>query len=307
MAYELKHPGRSIEKELRRIARRQIDGAIAAIDARGPLDHTVHDLRKHCKKLRGLIRLVRPCFGDYARENAAFRDAADSLAFLRDAAVLLSTYNAVAAAHRGDMRRFARIRKALLARQRETIADRRRVAHCFAAFRAAMVAAGERAGHWQLDENGFGAIAGGLAKTYKRARKGMQAAADDGRPDDFHEWRKRVKYHGYHAHLLEPIWPRDMKAHRKAAERLNDVLGDHHDLAIFADTLRREGDAFGGGADVAAFVDLLHDRQRELAVEAFVIGRRLFAERPQALVARWCAYWTIWHKEAPEERTALAA
>jgi CHAD domain-containing protein len=307
MAYYFKHPGRSVQKELRRIAARQIEGAIVALDARAPLDETVHEVRKRCKKLRGLVRLVRPCFDDYARENAAFRDAADALGVLRDAAVLLSTYNSIAAAHRGEMRAFAGIRKALLMRQRQTTANSRHVAHLFAQVRATLVAAGERAAHWTIDDGGFDALDGGLAKTYKRARKAMRAAAEDSRDEDFHEWRKRVKYHGYHARLLEPLWPNELKAHRKAAEDINDLLGEHHDLGVFADVLRREADTFGDADDVDAFVALLRQRQDALATEAFALGRRLFAEPPGALTQRWRAWWTIWHKETPEQRAAMAA
>ena len=304
MAYAFTHPGRSAQKELRRIARRQIEDAIATIDARGPLDETVHDLRKRCKKVRGLIRLVRPCFADYRSENAAFRDAAQSLSFLRDAEVLIGTYDAIAAAHRGRMGGFAAIRRALAARQKQAVRDRRAVTDGLAALRAAMTSARQRVDRWTLDADAFEALADGLAKTYKRARAGMNAAEAHGRAADFHEWRKRVKYHDYHARLLEPIWPRELKAHRKAAEDLNDLLGEHHDLAVFETVLREQRDAFGK-TDIDAFVALLNERQDELALQAFAIGRRLLAEPPRALVRRWRDWWTIWHKEGLE--AALAA
>jgi CHAD domain-containing protein len=306
MAYAFTHPGRSVQKELRRIVRRQIDDAIAAIDAHRPLDRSVHDLRKRCKKMRGVIRLVRPCFPDYAQENAAFRDAARSLSFLRDAAVSLATYDSVAEAHRGDMRRFAAIRRTLLARRKQAVQDKRAIAECLASFRAAMTAARARVDDWRLDADGFDALAGGLAKTYKRARAGMEAAETHGRAADFHEWRKRVKYHGYHARLLEPIWPLELKAHRKAADALNDLLGEHHDLAVFESMLRNEPKAFGK-ADIEGFATLLNERRDDLALAAFAIGRRLLAEPPKTLVGRWRDWWTIWHKEGVEQQAALAA
>ena len=306
MAYALTHPGRSVQKELRRIARRQIDDAIATIDGRRPLDETVHDLRKRCKKVRGVIRLVRPCFADYRSENAAFRVAAQSLSFLRDAEVLVATYDAIAETHHGQMRKFAGIRRALVARQKQAVKDKQAIAGCLSEFRVAMAAARKRAEGWTLDADGFDAFADGLSKTYKRARDGMAAAEARGRAADFHEWRKRVKYHGYHAQLFEPIWPRELKAHRKAADEVNDVLGQHHDLAVFESVLRGEAKTFGN-ADIDAFVALLNERQDELAGAAFAIGRRLLAEPPKMLVRRWRDWWTIWHKEGLAEQAALAA
>jgi CHAD domain-containing protein len=204
------------------------------------------------------------------------------------------------------MRAFAGIRRALVARQKEALGDKRAIADCLAAFRAAMADARERAQRWVLVADGFDALEDGLAKTYKRARAGMAAADAHGRAADFHEWRKRVKYHGYHARLVEPIWPRELKAHRKAADALNDVLGEHHDLAVFESLLRADPAAFGK-ADIDAFAALLNERQDELAIAAFAIGRRLLAERPKTLVRRWCDWWTIRHKEGVEQQAALAA
>jgi CHAD domain-containing protein len=303
MTYAFAHPQRSVQKEIRRIARRQIDGAIATIDTRRPLDETVHDLRKRCKKVRGLIRLVRPCFPDYARENAAFREAAQSLSFLRDSAVSIATYEAIAKTHHGRMRGFAGIRRAFAARQKQALKNKQVIAGRIAVFRAAMIAARERAEGWTLDADGFDAIAGGLTMSYKRARAGMEAAEAHGRAADFHEWRKRVKYHGYHARLLEPTWPRELKAHRKAAEELNDLLGDHHDLAVFESVLRDEPKTFGK-TDIDGFAALLNERQDELAAQAFAIGRRLLAEPPKILIRRWHDWWTIWHKEGLEAAQA---
>jgi hypothetical protein len=45
----------------------------------------VHQVRKLCKKLRGLIRLVRPEFDNFQKEDEFFRDAARELSYVRDA------------------------------------------------------------------------------------------------------------------------------------------------------------------------------------------------------------------------------
>jgi len=86
----------TVQKDLRRIAIAQIDGAVASIDDHGLASGVVvHEVRKSCKKLRGLLRIVRPGFDGYARENGAFRDMAAALSPLRDAAVLIETYDAL--------------------------------------------------------------------------------------------------------------------------------------------------------------------------------------------------------------------
>ncbi len=85
MAYRIKKGDKSVQAGLRRIADEQIGRALGEIDD-DDLDFAekVHQVRKRCKKLRGLIRLVRPAFDDYSAENGAFRDAAQMLSGVRD-------------------------------------------------------------------------------------------------------------------------------------------------------------------------------------------------------------------------------
>ena len=101
------------------------------------------------------------------------------------------------------------VRRRLTLRQKSTL-RRRDLAAALADFRRSLVTARGRTGDWHLDASGFDALAGGLAKTVDRARKAMAIARDDGSTEAIHDWRKRVKYHWYHARLLEPVWPETM-------------------------------------------------------------------------------------------------
>jgi hypothetical protein len=59
MGYRFRHDDESVEAGLRRIAAEQLTKALASLDA-DALHEGVHDARKRVKKLRGLLRLVRP-------------------------------------------------------------------------------------------------------------------------------------------------------------------------------------------------------------------------------------------------------
>ncbi|MEJ2431861.1 MAG: CHAD domain-containing protein [Pseudolabrys sp.] len=255
----------------------------------------VHQLRKRCKKLRGLIRLVRPVFADYATENAALRDIARTLSFVRDTDVLIGTYDAVVEAYDDQIEHatFAPIRRKLTLRRKALGERRRDIDRRLAQFGDTMNETRRRARHWRIADNGFAALSAGLAKTYKRAGKAMAACQAEPTPAAFHEWRKRIKYHAYHARLLAPVWPGPMKAHRQAVERLGDLLGEHHDLAAFQQTLAAAPNDFGHAADVEVMIGLARRRQAALAAEAFPLGARLLAEPASALRDRWQAYWTV--------------
>ncbi|APH73095.1 CHAD domain-containing protein [Aquibium oceanicum] len=298
MAYRFKQGDKTVQKGVRRIARRELEKAVADIDDSSMgVSETVHQLRKRCKKLRGLVRLVRPGFSGYAEENAAFREAARTLSDVRDAKVTTRTYDALMKAFTGEVDRtaMAPVRAALTARLKDARDD-----HALGArldlFRQNMIAAQQRARDWTIDDKGFEALGSGLAKTFRRAREAMEEARGDPTPQKMHEWRKRVKYHWYHARLLQPAFCETMAAHRKAAKRLECLLGDHHDLAVFVETL--ETYEISDGERRGTVLALAARRQRAIEADAFPLGARLFAESADELVTRWGRWWNIWRDEA---------
>ena len=104
LSYRIR-PGSSVRKNVRRLARRELDRSLAALDEPGELglEETVHDVRKRCKKVRGVLRLARPGLGrEYARANAGVRDAARELSALRDAHATLATFDELVAATHAD-------------------------------------------------------------------------------------------------------------------------------------------------------------------------------------------------------------
>ncbi|CAE7768809.1 unnamed protein product, partial [Symbiodinium microadriaticum] len=112
---------------LRRIAREQIDQAIAEIDDKTvPRDEAVHQVRKRCKKIRGLVRLVRPEFEKtYQAENKWYRDIAARLSDVRDAQVLIETYDKLMERYEEEVDRqlFGPIRRKLTMRLKELLED----------------------------------------------------------------------------------------------------------------------------------------------------------------------------------------
>lgn len=307
MPYRFKVSDASTTAALRRIARQQVACALDAIDrhATDPAE-AVHDLRKRCKKVRGLLRLVRPGFAAYQEENAAFRDIARRVAPWRDATVLIGAYDSVTARFETqiDRQALASIRRRLTI-DHQSLQDRCAIEKSLAQCRADLEQADMRIDRWQLQDDGFDVLAGGLRKTFARGRKAMRSAGDHASAECMHEWRKRCKYHWYHARLLRPVWPGPMKAYARAAHALSDNLGDHHDLAMFLDALTRTPERFGEIRDVEVMTGLVRRAQALLAVSAMRRGRRLFADKPDVLTLRWRRRYDAWIEEAPLHRTAM--
>ena len=72
MAYAFKQSS-GVADQVRAIAVEQIDKALQAVVGNDNFDTTVHTLRKCAKKLRAVLKLVRPAFEDYESESAAIK------------------------------------------------------------------------------------------------------------------------------------------------------------------------------------------------------------------------------------------
>jgi hypothetical protein len=298
MTYRLRRRQR-VQKSVRLIAGEQIDKAIAEVnDAELDRHETVHQVRKRCKKLRALVRIVRPQFAGYARENAFFRDAARELSYLRDAQSVVECFDALMK-HNGDRvdgARFVAIRMELVDRRARLAEDVTGLDARLGAFLRQMHDARARVDLWKIDGDGFSAVRGGLSKTYQRGRKALRKVLADPTTENLHEWRKRVKYHWYHERLLRPIWPAMMRAERQLADELADLLGDDHDLAVLQHTVDGEPDRFGEERDRQALAGLINQRREQLQAEARLLGKRLFAERTGARARRFKRYWQVWQR-----------
>lgn len=297
MAYRLKRKDDGVGNAVRRIANEQIGKALASIDSAERAE-AVHDVRKRCKKLRGLIRLVRPAFGGYSDENAAFRRIAGMISGARDAKVMQDTYDLLMSDHDGSLDRTALgpIRRQFTMERKSRIEDGGVDDHLDEA-RERLVEARERAQSWTLDDDGWDAVAGGLKKTYGRAVDAAEKARDCPDGEQFHELRKRVKYHWYHCRLLENLWPDMMATRKHAAKQLSDILGDHHDLHVFAGRLAQDPDGFGSSADVEVAIGLARARQARLEAQAWPILNRMLVQKPKVLGQHFEALWNVWQKD----------
>ena len=122
----------------------------------------------------------------------------------------------------------------------------------------------------------------------------MAMAASSGTEHDFHEWRKQVKYLRHQLEAIEPVWPELLRATSIELDRLGEILGAEHDLAVLDETVRSEPWVCPDLASRRALHALaVHDRT-VLQHAALGLGDRLYAERPETFVRRLGSYWNAW-------------
>jgi CHAD domain-containing protein len=281
--YKFDPNGAPPETAFRAIALDQLAKALSDQTDAGAGRSVVHEARRRCKKLRGLLRLVRPSFPGFARENAAIRDAAALLSHLRDAEVLHQTVADLVEWRRSDA--LIRIAQKLATEPSPDPAER------LAEFRARLEAVRSRVPTWRLEAEGADAWLPGLRRTYRQARRRMSTARRTRDAHDLHQWRKANKNHGFHLDLLKRLAPDILGEDLKLLEQLSTDLGRHHDLTALATALAAAPARFGTPEDVAVLLEAISDRWREVEIAAFALGRQLMAERPRALSDRFASYW----------------
>jgi CHAD domain-containing protein len=299
MSYRL-NANESFPEGIKRIAREQLDQALEQLTEAEDRNEAVHEARKNFKKIRAVLRLVRDEIGEevYKPENVCYRDAGRRLAPVRDSFVqvetldLVTTYFAETLAHDA----FDALREALVQWHEET--QHRLLAEEGAADEVVVTLAEARAriDDWPIEHNDTAAFHGGLRRVYKRGRNRLVDGTHAPGAAILHEWRKRVKYLWYHVRILQPTWPDPLEELGAELHDLSSILGDHHDLAVLRETVIEEARG-GDGPTVQSLTGLVEQRQAALQSAAWPLGRRIYAEDPDAFVARIQEYWTIWRCE----------
>ena len=299
---------------IRRIARKEMEYALEQVTrtSNGSRDKTVHEVRKCFKKIRAILRLVRPAISEqnYRHENTAFRDAARPLTDVRDAKVLVETADKIAK-HFADHVRghpFAEIRKALMTHQREVRKRALDEGNAFAAVETAVRQALERLDSWTNVPERWSSVGEGVRKAYRQARRAFVSATADPTATKLHEWRKQVKYLRYQLETLRALWPEMMEPLAGQASRLGELLGVDHDLAVLREMLTHDPERFGGKERLELLFALIDRRREELEGEANLLGHRLFQDSPRDFACRLKGYWSVWRKiEEPEHTEATVA
>lgn len=303
MSYELE-ANETPAEGIKRIITEQIDKALESLQP--PLDdpdEAIHDARKRFKKIRAVVRLVRDEIGSeaYHRENHFFRDLGRRLAPMRDAYVNFDTLNDILEHYAVELKpeAFAPLRNDLERQWQETSHQLIEEEQAHLEVLDALREARERIQTLPIEDETFQAFEAGLARVYKRGLNGLDDAYENPDPDEFHEWRKRVKYLWYHTRILEPIWSDIIDEYGDATHDLADYLGDAHDLAELHSVIRERDDIPIDDEAQRALLAILDAERTALERTAWKLGQRIYTEDVDTFIARHARYWEIWKAPIP--------
>ena len=291
MGFRLKS-GQSITSEVRRIVLRQLDLAASELVSVGDpeSDEAVHDARRRVKKIRAIIRLIRPVLDKPFRSDPDLRRVSKMLAPVADGKGVIDTLNELLQRYRKQLPRktAAAIRSDLLAREKQI--DRKAAEDgVLQQAKKTLRLERERVKHWKLNEEGFRAIAPGLKDSVRRARDGMVAAWLHPTAANHHTWRRHVKDHWFHVRLLEGRCSNRLQPYQHQLEALDGVLGEYHNLVLLHEVL--VSDSTLSRHEVARCLRIVERYRQALRRNAQVLGMRIYEEKPGRFVRRVKHLW----------------
>jgi CHAD domain-containing protein len=290
MSYELRRD-ELIGENLRRICRKQIEAAIAAIRGEIPEgESAVHETRKHLKRARAVLWLARKEIGKglYRQQDHALRDAGRLISDLRDAEVRLETVQHLEHIKRGISG--SENVEAMLDFELENFMA------AFAGWQSQAAPMLEEAlkavDCWVLGQFEGLQLVAAVQRSYKCARKALANARTDGCPETAHKFRAKAKRLCFHLRILEPVNVVVLKNLTAELGAVSRLLGQAHDLSFLSERLRNQ-DA-KEQREAGKLLGVVETGEGQLRRGAAELGEHFFIERPRDFgkrVAEWLEDW----------------
>jgi CHAD domain-containing protein len=306
MSYELRRD-ETLCDNLRRICQKQIEGAIAvATGEEKPSDTPVHEMRKHLKKARAALQLVRKEIGRglFRQADCALRDVSRLTSEIRDAEVRLQTVHQLQGiTQRRGRANYARL-EAMLGLELENFMA------AFAEWQTQAVPMLEKAlatvDCWPLEQFNCKQLRRSVQRSYKRARKALASAEANPTAKSFHQFRTRAKTLWYQLRILRPINRVVVKNLCDDLHSLGDLLGRAHDLSFLGDRLRDGDQKSGWEREGHKLLAVIEVSQGDLQRGAAELAEHFLAERPRDFGARVVGWLEEWENDtAPSIPQAL--
>jgi CHAD domain-containing protein len=294
MNYELRH-GETLGNNLCRICRKQIEDAIAVAKGDTKLHDTpVHEMRKHLKKARAALRLVRKEIGRglYRSQDHRLRDLGRLTSEIRDAEVRLQTVRELQeVTQRDDHGTYGNLEVMLTLELENFIA-------AFAEWQTQAVPLLEQSVSavdcWALEQFSCKQLRRAVQASYKRARTALATVTADPTTENFHEFRTRAKTLWYQLRILRPVNPVVVKTLSDDLHSLGDLLGRAHDLSFLGERLRSEHGKSKWQREGQRLLAVIEVSQCDLQRGAAELAEHFFAEGPRdfsSRVASWLQDW----------------
>lgn len=281
-------------------------GAAGFFDGEETFDLAIHQARKSIKKVRALLRLIRGELSErvFKYEDRTLRRTGRMISEVRSSSAIVGAAGLVRNLY-ADLLAEGTFGETihLLSQRRDIIQLRaledpnlieevvRNLERAFHRYSVLPTDPDSRKVYGIGIRDSFDAIQPGLQAIYHRGRREMVTAYQGRDVDLFHNWRRRAKYLRHQLEFLVPLWPDVVWGMALTLDRLGSVLGEDNDLRELNELVQSRPDLCPNPRERSLFAAVIGQRRSELQLAAEILGRRIYAEEPGALIHRFGEYW----------------
>jgi CHAD domain-containing protein len=249
----------------------------------------IHLVRTTIKRLRALLRLIRPAIDPafFNHENDRLRTAAGLLSFARDAEVACRTLKTLPVSNETDQEAVRSVLSGL-----ETPAQQPKdIQETMAEVNRRLEQARLNFHRLKLRGSDQEILEAGLRAVYRQGRQRMKIAITQDQANAFHRWRIRAKNLYYELQFLESVWPKRIDRIVSRLSDLEDQIGRDHDAAVLRAWLKKQPGTFGGGETVHRVVACLDDQTRTLRQKVVPLGLKIWRQKPRRFAQKIVRHW----------------
>lgn len=255
----------------------------------------IHESRRSIKRIRAILRLIRDEIGysDYFRENRFYRDLARRMAPVRDSFVLHQTFLSLKSRYPDLVpeRDYSLLQNGLCRRiesDLECFMDER---GGFSSILKDVGQASRRIDHYCQLRNSYRSVRKGIRRVYKRGRNHHFRIREIQNLDQFHEYRKNAKYLQFQMELMQPLFPKLLKAYAGTIDKHTELLGDIRDLDRLGFYIQQviPGEIPKGSA--RRILEKFSTHRDEMMAKVISKSQMIYAEKPGEFIRRINIYW----------------
>jgi len=251
-------------------------------------DINIHEIRKICKKLRALLRMVRPALADdeFRTLDRGIRDFARQLGMRRDNKVILDTLDYIVERFAPLLRQetFSSVHEALL--HMKTHADGTVAAldiEALQAHLAGILAMARTADYRRITDK---TLLAGVVDGYRRGRRRLARMASSPDTGNAHALRRLAKYQYYQLQMLAVWNDTALQPLVSRFHRLEETLGNDHDLAVLEQTIAEYPEICPDRVCRELLNALIESRRITLMSRALRLAQALYRAKPGKYRAR---------------------
>jgi len=287
----------TLEESLERIFLLCISYVRNQIDHPQDMDIAVHEARRTYKRIRALLRMIRDEIGysDYYRENTCYRDLSARLSPLRDSYVLRRTMTDLHTRFPEEFpeKETRSINDSIQQKCKEYFEDFTGRQGGFDRMKEDLDQAVDRVHNFCKLRNEFRAIRKGIRRTYSRGHRYLRIVQKKYEEEQFHEYRKNTKYLLHQMELIQPVYPRLIKAYAGTMDKHSEILGDTRDYLRLENYIRERSRGKRLTAGNRKMIMGISLRREEMMQNIIPKANRIYAEKPREIIKRLDTYWSF--------------